>query len=313
LILRSARPKGYKYGIYLNECEFWHLKGISIKNLDQSDDGGTVGFVAKNCDNIVYENVSAHHIGGTGFVVWELSERITYRNCDSYSNYDYKSEISGQGADGFVGNTHSRTSRLAYIGCRSWNNSDDGYDFWDNEGVVRIDSCWSFSNGYAQGDGSGFKLGRTSKKPLNEYQRILNNCVAYNNLHVGYDQNAGDVKIRLYNNISYANKQRGYALNSGEEEIILKNSIAFRNSEVGAFGSNVLQEYNQWNLGIQVDETDFISVDSAGIRAERNPDGSLKDSDFLRLSPDSDLIDAGTDVGLPFLGNSPDLGPFERQ
>ena len=32
---------------------------------------------------------------------------------------------------------------------------------------------------------------------------------------------------------------------------------------------------------------------------------------FLRLAKGSDLIDKGEDVGLPFAGSAPDLGPFE--
>ena len=43
----------------------------------------------------------------------------------------------------------------------------------------------------------------------------------------------------------------------------------------------------------------------------RKPDGSLPDSDFLRLAPQSDLVDAGIDVGLPFAGGRPDLGALE--
>ena len=32
----------------------------------------------------------------------------------------------------------------------------------------------------------------------------------------------------------------------------------------------------------------------------------------LRLAPSSRLIDAGTDVGLPYHGSAPDLGAFEK-
>jgi hypothetical protein len=45
----------------------------------------------------------------------------------------------------------------------------------------------------------------------------------------------------------------------------------------------------------------------------RQPDGSLPVLSFLHLAGGSDLIDVGTDVGLPFLGSAPDLGAFERQ
>jgi hypothetical protein len=43
----------------------------------------------------------------------------------------------------------------------------------------------------------------------------------------------------------------------------------------------------------------------------RQDDGSLPESNFLKLKEESDLIDAGTDVGLPFNGSAPDLGAFE--
>ena len=54
-----------------------------------------------------------------------------------------------------------------FIGCRAWNNADDGWDFYQNNESVLISNCWSFANGsnlwnYAgtwRGNGNGFKLG----------------------------------------------------------------------------------------------------------------------------------------------------------
>jgi hypothetical protein len=43
----------------------------------------------------------------------------------------------------------------------------------------------------------------------------------------------------------------------------------------------------------------------------RNADGSLPVLPFVRLAATSDLIDKGTNVGLPFAGAAPDLGCFE--
>ncbi len=40
----------------------------------------------------------------------------------------------------------------------------------------------------------------------------------------------------------------------------------------------------------------------------RQPDGSLPLLNFMRLAAGSDLIDAGTNIGLPFNGTAPDLG-----
>ncbi len=43
----------------------------------------------------------------------------------------------------------------------------------------------------------------------------------------------------------------------------------------------------------------------------RKPDFSLPDITFGHLVQGSDLIDKGVNVGLPYSGSAPDLGPFE--
>jgi hypothetical protein len=72
-----------------------------------------------------------------------------------------------------------------------------------------------------------------------------------------------------------------------------------------------VQSTNSWLPPFSVTNTDFVSVDTAGVTGPRKPDGSLPDILFMHLAAGSDLIDAGTDVGLPFNGSAPDLGAFE--
>jgi hypothetical protein len=62
---------------------------------------------------------------------------------------------------------------------------------------------------------------------------------------------------------------------------------------------------------VTVDDSDFASVSSADVTGPRQADGSLPELDFLHLAAGSDLIDAGTDVGLPCSGPC-DLGAFEH-
>jgi hypothetical protein len=58
--------------------------------------------------------------------------------------------------------------------------------------------------------------------------------------------------------------------------------------------------------------TDFVSLDTAGVRGPRKADGSLPDVAFMHLASTSHLIDAGTFVwGRPYGGTAPDLGCFE--
>jgi hypothetical protein len=67
---------------------------------------------------------------------------------------------------------------------------------------------------------------------------------------------------------------------------------------------------NSWN-GMAVSDADFVSLDDSVATGPRKADGSLPDSNFLKLATSSGLIDKGVDVGLSFKGAAPDLGAFE--
>jgi hypothetical protein len=58
-------------------------------------------------------------------------------------------------------------------------------------------------------------------------------------------------------------------------------------------------------------DADFISVDTTGVRGPRKSDGSLPDINFMHLASNSQFVNAGTNVGLSFIGTAPDLGCFE--
>ena len=91
-----------------------------------------------------------------------------------------------------------------------------------------------------------------------------------------------------------------------------KNCVAFNNSGNNTnLSGDAIQANNSWNLSITADSADYLSLDVNLAKAARDPDGSLPGNDFAKLVSTSDLIDQGTPVGLPYLGNAPDLGPFE--
>jgi hypothetical protein len=62
-----------------------------------------------------------------------------------------------------------------------------------------------------------------------------------------------------------------------------------------------------------VGSSDFVSVSLELATVARNPDGSLPYTGLFELADGSGLVDAGTDVGLPYEGAAPDLGPFESR
>jgi hypothetical protein len=81
----------------------------------------------------------------------------------------------------------------------------------------------------------------------------------------------------------------------------------------GSIWTGSVQQTNSWLTPFVVNDSDFISIDTSGVRGPRNADGSLPDLTFMHLASGSDLIDAGTDVGIPFNGLAPDLGAYETK
>jgi MYXO-CTERM domain-containing protein len=103
---------------------------------------------------------------------------------------------------------------------------------------------------------------------------------------------------------------------------ILRNNISYTNKTSNMGGADT--QFNTWDLNITPKASDFLnitdpSVSGTGQAIEasspafgpRKADGSLPDVDFLKLAAGSQMIDKGTNVGLPFVGAAPDLGAYE--
>jgi hypothetical protein len=90
----------------------------------------------------------------------------------------------------------------------------------------------------------------------------------------------------------------------------MRNNIGYPNNNRNMQG--VDNSFNTWNLGLTSSSGDFESLSDAGFRGPRNADGSLPTLSFLKLRAGSQMIDRGTNVGLPFSGANPDLGAYER-
>jgi hypothetical protein len=217
-------------------------------------------------------------------------------------------------ADGF-GPKQTQGPGNKFIGCRSWENSDDGYDAFDSTEIVTFDGCWAFRNGVDvwnyggfAGNGNGFKAGGNSAQANHK----LTNCVAFGNPSKGFDQNNNTGGITIYNCTSYNNGINfglGGALNAGQMHV-LKNNISLG---AAADISNATQSNNSWLSGFSVSAADFVSLDLTPATSARVADGTLPRLDLFRLKPGSALINAGVNVGLPYLGSAPDLGAFEAQ
>ena len=311
--------------------DYFHWKGISVTGFEQETNSVYFGFFGQNFSYCTFENMKVYG-NGYGFYCKEDEGTLTgnlWYNCDFYKNYDPLTVAPGAygNADGLaVGAVANFTSVNTVRCCRFYHNSDDGIDLWNNSGIVYIDSCWAFHNGYREdltthgGDGNGFKLGDMVSSVEMHRKKLTNNVACYN-YDQGFSQNTYNDQLNaciLYNNIAYQNgNSTSYPYTFGSARVgfvvnIFKNNIAYDNwgdrtvvKEIPDISIN-----NSWDISYTITDNDFVSVDSAGITGSRI-NGRLPDLDFLKLSSTSGLIDAGTEVGIKFYGNKPDLGPYE--
>jgi len=246
-------------------------------------------------------------------------------NCDSHDNFDYQDK--GGNADGFADKQGDACPGNIYIGCRSWNNSDDGWDSFErvtngtptvyihciayNNGPATFDlsshpratgvdkdlSCFSgkdlsnFANG---GNPNGFKVGGNGTKHNVELYR----CLAVGHRSKGFDQNnnAGDMKVinctAYKNSINYGfGNDKPFTLAVYNNVSLSPGSSHWKRSNSGT----TTQVSNTWNSGYAASESDFEGLDIESIiMAERNADGTLPETTQFHLKATAtNLIDRG--------------------
>ena len=298
---------------------WWEFKGLEI--CYAGDNGIKVEGSHHRFEQCVF-----HHNGDTGLQIGFghhdanpgglLAAFIEVVNCDSYLNYD--SDNNGSDADGFAAKMHCGQG-IVFQGCRAWENSDDGYDLYETDYSVVISNCWTWRSGVGQGNGNGFKLGGNGEGGDSKGTHYAWNCVAFGHKVNGFTQNShkdGDIVI---NCLGFSNGPSGYnyffegSMNSGKQNVFKNNaSIPRSGTNTGGFieDNSPLELNNSWNLSVTVSSADYSDITETAAKASRQADGSLP-TGFARLVAGSDLLDQGVDVGIPYSGTAPDLGPYE--
>lgn len=302
-----------------NGADWLHIKGLTIQN---ARDNG----IWSGANNGVFEQNITRWNGDSGMQLSGFASNNLILNADSYENYDPSN--NGESADGFAIKFEDLGPGNVVRGARAWGNSDDGWDMWESttSGVL-IEDSWAFGNGKLiqqffdkdalessdlttgnfRGDGNGFKLGQRGGP------HVLNRVLAWENEVRGIDVNGNGFGVEVSNSTVY-NSGRNWEFDETASQTmnqhVLRNNISFAGTSSDTFLSGVTVSNNTWN-SIPVNAADFLSLDDTIARGPRQADGSLPVSDFLRLASDSNLIDAGIDVGLSFNGLAPDLGAYE--
>ncbi|NJW52096.1 right-handed parallel beta-helix repeat-containing protein [Salinimicrobium oceani] len=286
---------------------FWHIKGIDVFK------AGDNGMLITGHNNLI-EFSTFSECSDTGLQLGSGASNNTILNSDSFFNADSTLE----NADGFASKLDVGTGNK-FVGCRAWQNLDDGWDGYlrnaDNVTTIH-ENCWSIQNGYLKdgtvsgGDGNGFKTGGSDNKDL-KHNAIYIRSIAVGNRFDGFDHNSNRGEVTLYNCSAYDNGTNyGFGSTNPLDKLTIKNSNVL--GAVGSINATTLDvTNNSWMEGIESSVADFVSIDYSALTGPRKADGSLPDVDFFHLEADSDMIDAGVDVGLPFNGAAPDLGAFE--
>lgn len=193
------------------EADYWDIEGLTVT--------GGMGFQIRGSHNRI-KHCTAHHNRETGILIrhryndgpvseWPAFNLI--EDCLSYCNRD----ISENNADGFACKVSAGEGN-SFVRCRSYLNSDDGFDLFSKNrktGAVSLTDCEAVMNGYkcgpdgypvtTGGNGNGFKLGGSG---ISVRHRVKN-CSAYDNRRYGFTSNSNPVMI--LENCSAADNVRG--------------------------------------------------------------------------------------------------------
>lgn len=281
-------------------------------------------------------------------------------NCDSYENADVKSysgSDDGGDADGFAVKLFPGPGTEFY-GCRAWNNSDDNWDLYMTYHPVVIDHCWAYHAGWytnssgneVQGvNGNGFKLGGGGSAGGAAFDQstgahVVTNCVSFNNLHKGFDQNNAYEGMYVINCTAWGNEYNyrfptvfqygpmtirnsiGWGATAMKSGVAVGNHEFLSEDKEGYIapdtkfcswlefdGCNPIKEgmkdSNKNYLVTKDHSGEFLSLSVADFMASREADGSLPNNNFARLKPNSIFKDAGT----PIIGFTPARKMTEAQ
>jgi len=232
------------------------LRNIEVRN---SPGAGVFG----NGDNNLLDHVEAHHCRGHGILM--IGNNCQFLYCSAHDNSDPQAAIPGGDADGFEAGPPG--TGAYFLGCLSFQNSDDGFDCFGSTGNT-FEKCIAYGNGLLQGDGVGFKL-------YGENNRAIK-CIAYNNRLEGF-------ALGYLSSGNIADHCTAY--NNGKDGFTSINLNTLTNN-IGTiwYDTNPIQHDNTWNLGITnygFVSTNSTSVDFLSLRADSLCRGKASDGSDL--------------------------------
>jgi hypothetical protein len=250
--------------------------------------------------NAAFDRVTCHDNAANGFY-FTTNGSGSCTNCDSFNNIGTGTSLGN--TDGFGAHAHGVT----FNSCRSWHNSDDGYDCIASPNANTFDHCWAY-NMTAGGDSNGFKVGGwgTSTVPSSVPAHTVSFCLSASNNSNGFYANHQPGKAATWtNNTAYNNHSANYnmlervsptdATDIAGTREVFHNNIAFTGTTISNDNNPAANKTNNsWTKsGVTVSSADFQSTDATQMDNTRSSSGALPTITFMHLASGSDLAGLG--------------------
>ena len=208
-----------------SSCTYLHIKDLTLRYSGKNN-------LYNEGSYCLFENLDIYGSSDTGCQM-KVGGYNIIKNVDSHDNFDYELDKSGNltqcdfggNADGFADKQHSGAPNH-YIGCRAWNNSDDGWDFFDRvtTGETIIEQSICYKNGPAYYDMRDHPRYQTDKAWFDQF--------ATPRTVVDADGNTVTVSLDRYPNMGNGN---GFKMggNYSSHQIMVHHCLAVANTVKG--------------------------------------------------------------------------------
>ena len=269
----------------------------------------------------LFENLDIYGSADTGCQMKKGGNNII-KNVDSHDNFDYETMAGttanfGGNADGFADKQFTGAGNH-YIGCRAWNNSDDGWDFYQrvSSSNTIIENCICFQNGPAYYDMSNNPRAKGVDKSWFDSKVGTSMTDRYGNTITitlaqypcqgngnGFKMGGGQTnhKILIHHSLAVGNYARGFDQNNNAGTMWVYNCSAYQNvynyGFTTACGTNSLQ--NCVSLSGQNGDSYKAQTVAANDHNTWNSGFSVSSNDFRSLDTTQILAARQADGSLP--------------
>ena len=264
--------------------EYLHIKGIKVAY------AGYKG-IRSELSHSILENIEVYGCCDSGIQMCSGGNNILI-NCISHDNFGYKRMDGnivkfGYDSDGISDKLHYDLPNK-FINCKSFNNTDDGFDFFGRctENFTYIEGSDSYNNGISLFDMSDYPRYEVDKEwfdifktpklyqtisgdtiiSLTEYPAFgngngfklggkyryhcieLHNCSAINNKMKGFDQNHNSGTMKLYNCTAKLNNTFDYGFRDEKVGITYFYDCMSENNNVSIKNKEFYINNCSWNI-----------------------------------------------------------------